>query len=46
MLSLNDCEINRVLFQDYRIETVTTRYSINRKGEGRTPVTELLIMNY
>nr|DAU65413.1 MAG TPA: adenine-specific methyltransferase [Caudoviricetes sp.] len=46
MLSLNDCEINRVLFQDCRIETVTTRYSINRNGEGRKPVTELLIMNY
>ena len=45
MLSLNDCEINRVLFQDCRIETVTTRYSINRNGEGRKPVTELLIMN-
>ena len=46
MLSLNDCEINRILFWNYRIETVTTRYSINRNGEGRKPVTELLIMNY
>lgn len=46
MLSLNDCEINRILFLNYRIETVTTRYSINRNGEGRKPVTELLIMNY
>lgn len=46
MLSLNDCEINRVLFQDYRIETVTTRYCINREGNGRVPVTELIIMNY
>ena len=46
LLSYNDHERIRELYDWATIETVTTRYSLARSTEARQSVTELLVRNY
>lgn len=44
LLSMNDNELYRELYKDYKIEEIETRYSVN--AIKSKPVTEILISNY
>ncbi len=46
MLSNSDTARVRELYANYRIEILQARRSINSKGEGRSSIPELLILNY
>jgi len=47
LLSLGDHPMMRKLFKDFRIESVTTKYSCSRKEESKgEPRSELLIRNF
>lgn len=46
MLSNSDCPEMRLLYQDFAVHEVSARRSVNSRGSGRGPVTELLICNY
>lgn len=46
MVSSSDSPIARKMFDRFLIEEVSARRNINRNGEGRGAVTELIIRNY
>jgi DNA adenine methylase len=46
MLSNSDTGLIRELYAGYRIEVLQARRAINSKGNGRTAIPELLILNY
>jgi DNA adenine methylase len=46
MLSNSDTPRIRELYAGYRIEELQARRAINAQADGRSPITELLILNY
>lgn len=46
MLSNSDTALIRELYAQYHLKTLVARRYINCNGNGRKPITELLIMNY
>lgn len=46
LLSVNDCEYIRELFEDYNFNEVQVQYNMSKASEGRGKFGELLITNY
>lgn len=46
LLSNSDCEFIRDLYKDYKIITVQAKRNINRNGNSRGDINEVLVMNY